>query len=264
MRADYAVMDPTGNVTILVNTPTPVPLQPGRAAALLAFEPEAEQVGFLSPGDAAADLALRMAGGEFCGNAAMSAAALYCMERGLRDGRVKVRVSGAELPVSVQVTALPDASYACAVDMPRPESVEMIGLSLDGETHALPLVRFAGICHLILPGDFDRAAAERAAKRWCAKLGAAALGLMLLDEKAERMTPLVYVPGGDTLYWERSCASGTAAAGAYLAWKTAAPAALSLRQPGGILRVEAVPVGQITLHGAVKLLHVGELPPESP
>ena len=264
MRPDYAVMDPTGNVTILVKAPTPAPEQPALAAALLKAEPAAEQVGFLSPGGGGgAALSLRMAGGEFCGNAAMSAAALYCMERGLRDARVSVRVSGAAEPVGVQAAALPGGAYACAVDMPRPKSVEMTELSLDGREYALPLVRFDGICHLILPGGFDRGAAERAAKRWCAELGAAALGLMLLDAPNGRMTPLVCVPGGDTLYWERSCASGTAAAGAYMAWKTGAAAELALEQPGGILRVEAAPVGRIALRGAVRLLHVGEIPPKT-
>ena len=41
-KLDYAVMDPTGNITILVTTPVPVSRQPECARALLAAEPAAE------------------------------------------------------------------------------------------------------------------------------------------------------------------------------------------------------------------------------
>ena len=259
MELDYALMDPTGNRTVLVRTPVPPAAQPAYAAALLASEPTAEQVGFLAPA-ADADAALRMAGGEFCGNAAMSAAALRCMERGRREADCRIRVSGAAEPVRVTLRAGADGAYDCAVEMPRPAPPETVTLTLDGAAYRLPLLRFDGIAHLILPGDTDRALAERAAKVWCAQLGADALGLMLLDAPAGRMAPLVYVPGGDTLYWERSCASGTAAAGAFLAWTHGAAAETALRQPGGVLRVRATPVGEITLFGAVKMLHVGQIP----
>lgn len=264
MKLDYTVMDPTGNVTVLVRTPAETARQPDFAAAILAAEPAAEQVGFLSPGGDGADLSLRMAGGEFCGNATMCAAALCCTEMGCTERTVRVRVSGAAEPVCVAVAAQPDGAYACAVEMPRPAGPETVRLALDGAAYRLPLVRFDGISHLMLPGGFGRALAERAAREWCAILRAPALGLMLLDEAAGRMIPLVYVPGGDTLYWERSCASGTAAAGAYLAWRAGAPIEAALAQPGGILRVSAHPVGRITLFGHVRSLRVGEISTEHP
>ena len=264
MRLDYVLMDPTGNVTALVKTPVPAARQPDCARAVMAAEPAAEQVGFLSAGDGAADLTLRMAGGEFCGNATMSAASLFCAERALDAAELRVRVSGADAPVRVTLRALPDGGYACAETLPRCAQVEEAALTLDGADYRLPLLRLGGIAHLILPGDFDRALAARAAAPWCAALGAAALGLMLLDEAAGTLTPLVYVPGADTLYWERSCASGTAAAGAYLAWKSGAATERALAQPGGVLRVSAQPLGDIVLHGAVKMLHVGQIPLKHP
>ncbi len=259
MELDYVLMDPTGNITALVRSPAPEARQPELALALMAAEPTAEQVGFLSPGSADADIALRMAGGEFCGNAAMCAAALWCMDRGVPAQTVRVRVSGADRPVTVQAAAQAEDCWSCAETLPRPAPPETVTLALDGQTYRLPLLRLPGIGHLILPGDTDRAFAERAARSWCAALGAEALGLMLLDEAAGRMTPLVYVPGADTLYWERSCASGTAAAGAYLAWKCGASVEAALDQPGGFLRVFAAPVGEIKLHGTVRVLKVGEI-----
>ena len=56
MKLDYRIFDPTGNITLLVETPVPAAMQPRIAAQLMALEPRAEQVGFLSP-----DGALRMA-----------------------------------------------------------------------------------------------------------------------------------------------------------------------------------------------------------
>ena len=69
----------------------------------------------------------------------------------------------------------------------------------------------------------------------------------------------MYIPGSDTLYWEHSCASGSAAVGAYLAAKRGAPVDLSLREPGGVLRVKAVPEGPISLGGTVILTKEGTL-----
>ena len=259
MELDYVLLDPTGNLTVLVKTPVPETRQPACAAALLAAEPAAEQVGFLAPDCTDADLGLRMAGGAFCGNATMSAAALWCAQRRRSTASLRVRVSGAAEPVPVEIAALPDGGYSAAEEMPRPAPVTEAELPLDGAVFRLPLLRFGGIDHLILPGDTDRALAQRAAAPWCARLGAEALGLMLLDEKTGNMDPLVYVPGADTLCWERSCASGSAAAGAYLAWKAGAPVDVALTQPGGVLRVFAQPVGKITLHGRVQVLRVGKI-----
>ncbi|MCQ2558908.1 MAG: hypothetical protein MJ135_07300, partial [Oscillospiraceae bacterium] len=75
MEIRYCVFDPNGNITILVETAVAPALQAGIAAQLLAQEPLAEQVGFLSPGGAGYDISLRMAGGAFCGNASLCPAA---------------------------------------------------------------------------------------------------------------------------------------------------------------------------------------------
>ena len=89
---DYCVLDPTGNITILVTSSVPVHLQPQIASQLMNLEPEAEQVGFLSRDDSC-DIALRMAGGEFCGNASMCAAVYAASEAGTVSSDVILRVS---------------------------------------------------------------------------------------------------------------------------------------------------------------------------
>ena len=259
MELAYTLLDPTGNRTVLVKTPVPAERQPALALALMAAEPAAEQVGFLSPGGADADIALRMAGGEFCGNAAMCAAAVRAEEKRTAEADLLVRVSGARLPVPVRVRLQSDGSRLCEARFPEHPIPELAVLPLNGETRRFSLVRFGGIAHLILPGDLDRALAEHAAPDWCAFLGAEALGCMLFDEDAGRLTPLVFVPGAQTLCWERSCASGSAAVGAFLAWKRGAAVEADLAQPGGILHVSADPVGEIRLRGVVKPMKVGKI-----
>lgn len=252
----YVLLDPTGNMTVLVLSPIPIPDQPKIAKQIMAAEALAEQVGFLSPCESG--VSLRMAGGEFCGNAAMSAAALYAMERGIADGTVSVAVAGTPDPVDVRVCALADGSMRGTVTMPRPLSVQD-ELFPDGAYR--PVVRFPGITHVILEAPLPRETAETLAPIWCAHLNAASVGLMQFDRQAGTLSPLVYVPSADTLFWENSCASGTAAVGAYLRAKDG-PVSLSVRQKGGTLRIEADAEGGLTLTGTVRLCHYGSIQTE--
>lgn len=263
MELIYSLLDPTKNMTVLVDTPVPISRQPLCAAKLMEREKTAEQVGFLSPGKLGEyNIAMRMAGGEFCGNATMSAAALYAMRTGLTQGQVSVSVSGASLPVTVDVKKQTDGSCKGTVQMPLPRSITSARLELNGSTLLLPVVNFPGISHVILelPASGEtKEAVEQSVKHWCRVLNADSLGVMLLDRAENRLTPLVYVPEANTLFWESSCASGTAAVGAYLANQTGAPIAIALKEPGGILTVEAVPGGVIRLTGTVTLTKTGTM-----
>ena len=245
----YVLMDPTGNRTILAEGDVPEARQPAAASRLMELEPSAEQVGFLSR---SGGLALRMAGGEFCGNAAMCAAVLHGIRSGLDQGRVSVAVSGAEEPVTVEFSALSGGLWRGQVDMPRPRAVRTVRFS---EAGALPVVEFRGISHVILEREMEKAQAETLARQWCRALGADALGLMFLDRAAWRLTPLVYVPGADTLFWESACGSGTSAVGAWMARERGARTELKLAQPGGVLEVAADPSGALRLKGTVRCLY---------
>ena len=244
----YALLDPTGNMTVLVESPVPVSAQPSAAARLMELEPSAEQVGFLtSEGDR---IGLRMAGGEFCGNAAMSAAALTAIDRGMTWGIIQLSVSGAADPVEVEVSALAGGDVRGMVRMPRPVSVDEVTFP-DGSV--CPVVRFDGISHVIAESALTREKAEAVISEWCRFLGADAVGIMLLHRKAGTLAPLVFVPEAGTVCWESSCASGTTAVGAYLA-KKEGPVSLSLRQPGGSLRIETDKDGGLFLTGTVRLI----------
>ena len=238
MDVSYTIFDPTGNITLLVTSPVPVPEQPALAKALMAREPAVEQVGFLCPPEPDCRIAVRMAGGEFCGNATLSAAALWALDHGLpADDRLRVHMSGAAKPLDVALTPCP-GGFAGVVDMPLPTAVARRSLPLEGEEAVLPVVDFGRTSHVLLERPLSREAAERTVKTWCGLLDRDCLGLMLLDRE-RRLTPLVYVPAADTLYWEHSCASGTAAVGAALATREGQSLSLSLAQPGGALSIRA-------------------------
>lgn len=254
MRIDYYLFDPTGNITILVKTPVPVGDQPAIAADLMRIEPLAEQVGFLS-GDDSCSIALRMAGGEFCGNASMCAAVAAAMESGIREGRISVCSSGAQDPVMAEVSLGEDGIWKGTVDMPKPLSCMEPELPEEGRC---PVVSFKGISHVIVEKEIPRERAENLARTWCSHLGADALGIMFLDRKAMCLKPLVWVPAAGTLCWENSCASGTTAVGAYLARKTGGPLETIVRQPAGNLKIQVSQSGEYRLTGSVKLLSSGE------
>ena len=329
----YLIADPTGNITLLVLDPVPAGKQPAAAAALMEKEPSAEQVGFLTlpdkskpdstdsaafistdsaafvstdlaPGDY--DIALRMAGGEFCGNASMSAAAYYAWHAGLKQGRFTLRVSGTDLPVTVeidtreqfdteeeldtkkQLDSVRDRNFPAwigRVHMPPPAKIELVTFPTGGQ---LPVVTFDGITHVIIregtqtsessimkdsqmnessvlissdasffPTAQCKLQAENLAREWCEFLHADALGLLFLNASADRLTPLVYVPGADTLFWETSCGSGSAAVGAWLAQQSGQPGqpvSVSLTQPGGTLHVTASPDGPLLLQGSIQFI----------
>ena len=279
------ILDPTGNITALVEGDVPVSRQPETAARIMRLRPETEQVGFvrMRGADHAEESAqdtegqnetlnsgiqvrLRMAGGEFCGNASMSAAALYRYRTGGAYpagsdtwASVSLAVSGAAEPVEVRLREIPAAgpAWSARVKMPKASGIEPF--------EDMTLVRMQGISHMIIEEGSrffhlknDKSAAEAAVREWCGRLSADGLGLMFLEreEAAQRwkMTPLVFVPGSGTVFWENSCASGTAAAGMCFSASSGKREELALQEPGGELQVFSDPAtGETWLSGTVRL-----------
>ena len=319
---EYCVFDPTGNITALVESAVDAADQPAVASRIMELEPDVEQVGFVRFADkdesvaapGGAPVSLRMAGGEFCGNATMCAAALFATRRGLQGGAVPVKVSGASAPLTVTLERQAALSFSAAVSMPPALSIGKIGFSAAGADAgqeaggtppaagsapatdqtasaitesapaadqpagataesapalSLPVVKMEGISHIIIEPDSgffglkdDPALAEALLKNWCGVLGADCLGMMFLGDTSAvngewsrpllPLTPLVYVPGADTMFWENSCASGSTAAGMYLAAKTGKAVDVTFDEPAGRLRVESDPETDTTiLHGSV-------------
>lgn len=218
-------------MTILVKTSVPRARQSRVGACLMSDESvNAEQAGFIEraflPG---ARARLQMAGGEFCGNAAMSLAAYFAREDGISTGEILLEVSGAAGLVSCRVR-LSGGAYLCALAMPLPVILDRVG--------AWPIVRLPGIAHAIVEGaDVDAPALVR---KIADETGEDAAGVILFSREKMEIRPLVYVPSAGTLVWERGCGSGTAAVGAYLSMEKGGEIACKLRQSGGTIGVRAV------------------------
>ncbi|HNY00309.1 MAG TPA: hypothetical protein PKN39_05960 [Oscillospiraceae bacterium] len=257
MTLDYIKTDPTKNITALVTTPVPPERQAAAAEALMARLPDCEQVGFVGE-SAGCDAALRMMGGEFCGNASLSLGAVLAQRQG-REGTFTLRVSGADGPVTVDITKEHDG-WRGRVSMPLPTEIRRVEFG----RCAADVVFFPGIAHAFPTVPLPVPLAEMLIREWAAALGAEALGVMLMDGRAGTLTPVVYVRSTDTVVRESSCASGTAAAAALAALKNGR-ASLTLKEPGGALSAEAeAREGRITalsLTGSVRILGRGSVTP---
>ena len=262
MEICYSILDPTGNITALVESPVERAQYQTAAAAIMRMHPEVEQVGFLLPAGTDGLPTLQMAGGEFCGNATMCAAALLRL-RGLSGDRVSLHVSGAAQPLEVCLHQTGDGAFSAELQIPQAREITERDFTFESLRGSLPLVRMEGISHIVIESGSaffellnDRTRAEQAVRSFCAELGADGLGLLFLEgeESERRMTPLVYIPGSGTVFWENSCASGSAAAGMYLAYAGSVSGEFNMLQPGGILTITSnAHTGETRLRGSVHL-----------
>ena len=95
MELQYSILDPTGNITALAESPVGAAERQAAAAAIMQRHDDVEQVGFLNPEGEDGLPALQMAGGEFCGNATMCAAA--CSRFGAEAGTPSASVCLAQV-----------------------------------------------------------------------------------------------------------------------------------------------------------------------
>ena len=266
-----SIFDPTGNITALVETPVEQETQAAVAASVMERFPEVEQVGFVRlDTDNPRYTELRMAGGEFCGNASMSAGALSLLRGGERVSgsgvweTVMLRVSGVSGEVQVRLKRETENGFRTSVRMPPVLSYTQEEFSYGTLGGTLPVVKAEGISHAIITRESaffslleDKNAAAEAIRKHCSILETDCLGWMFLEEegKSLRLTPLVYVPGSGTLCWESSCASGSAAVGTALSERSGAPVRLELSEPCGVLTVESDGLsGETRLLGMTRLV----------
>ena len=240
MKISYFKVNPTGNITLLVDTPVSRECQSAVAAKLMAAVSDAEQVGFFEPAAApCTPLRLQMMGGEFCGNASISTAAVLLNGTGEEAFTTPLEVSGMAEDIAVSVKRNADGSFTGTVDMPIPEAIYDYTFINGFDTYTLPLVRFPGICHVIADKRLSPVIAEKYVADWCRQLKSEALGIMFFDKAKNTLEPFVYVASTDTAVWETSCASGTSAVAAYVAKLKRHSVSLSLRQAGGVLTAQA-------------------------
>ncbi|MDF2836577.1 MAG: hypothetical protein K0Q63_2217 [Paenibacillus sp.] len=245
-EVEFIKCSPASNMTILVLDELPVSRH-SRIALQMMDDGHlgAEQVGFVGksvlPG---ASARLRMAGGEFCGNACLAVAACLAWDQGVTMGEkaaFMLEVSSSESPVMCLVEKL-ENDYMCEAAMPAPRAVEQAVISFEGMLVELGIVRYDGFFHLIIDAErfvLERESTERLAKLLAVASGDGLVGVMLYRSSACMLDPLIYVPSLGSLIWEKGCGSGTASLGCYLAWRDRGPVNMAINQPGGTIHVSA-------------------------
>lgn len=245
-EVDFVKLSPTRNMTLLVTSRHAAGDYRSIASQLLsAGHVHAEQVGFVNaPTSSEAEVRLDMAGNEFCGNACMALAALTAAEDGLGIGartEIVLEASGAGSAVTCEVEHQ-DPGYYCKLTVPAPSGVEAYpfpGVPADRAA----LVRYPDAVHLVVEcahRDHDlRDRAQAMAVHLGETEAVSVVGVMLYDPVRRELAPLINVPSLSSIVWERSCGSGTAALGAYLAARSGDAVRTIVQQPGGNMQVEA-------------------------
>ena len=235
MNLNYCIADPAGNVTVIVTSFVEKSEYAEVAKALLEKIEGAEQVGFITEPCCGGDIRLEMMGGEFCGNALRCAAIFYSKQRhDAPCGSVLVEISGCEdlLEVSVDL----DTGYAEA-EMPLPSDTDIAML---WKTRIADAVIFDGIVHCVSyqdHSDIKPAWLKESLRSLAIQYHTSAVGLIQVDKEKMEVTPIVYVVSTNTLVYESSCASGTAAVAVCLAEEVLNETCVyDLTEPGGVLR----------------------------
>ncbi|ANU12244.1 diaminopimelate epimerase [Planococcus antarcticus DSM 14505] len=267
---EFIKLNPTQNMTILIKTSYPFEKHSYIASRVMSYDSVyAEQVGFIEkPVNAEAAAHLQMGGNEFCGNACMALAAFIASEKGLRQNDstdVLLESSGTEQLVICQVQKKSEVYY-CQVNMPIPKKVDLKIVHFENEELNIITVNYPDFIHIVIEVDeFNnrmRKKAENLARLIGATSGTNLIGVLLYKSKSEELAPLMYVPHLDSLIWERGCGSGTASIGAYLAWRNKGEVAVKIRQPGGIITVNAAcHEGELTslnIEGSVSIVAQGK------
>ncbi len=248
MKVRYVKADPSGNTTILVLDPVEPRLRSVLAVKLL--QPDcvgAEQVAYLAE-EAERTIRVDMMGGEFCGNASRSAAAYALMAKGGKEGEYGISCSGCCTMLPAQVKKRPDGTYDAYIEMPLPESVCAVIIDVGGMPRRFFRVELPGIVHFVhFASENDMNHKEtfwQAVRNYASDEPLRAIGLVLFNPVNLQMIPAVFVAATDTLYWEQSCGSGSAAVAAALACVGKKNVSCTIRQPGGTIAIAADVAGE--------------------
>lgn len=276
MKLNYVKVNPVENMTIFVMDQVDSSQHMIVANRLMDYNSiHGEQVGFVeSPrtmkGKSLNTLRLQMMGGEFCGNATRSLAALMVHLKvdsvTKKDNiyNINLEVSGSDDLISCQVRESDKENiYYSRVNMPLPQRISNTNATFEGNVIDLNRIDFPGITHFIVDSNKVNNKEEffKVIKKKMDKEEYDAFGLMFYNYEDRFLKPLVYVKSTDSKYWERSCGSGTSALGVALALNKDISIEEKVRQPGGELEVSiTLEEGKITelyLDGKVEVVSEG-------
>ena len=246
MELQFVKVSPNENMTLLIESPVSRSQHLAVAKALIAYgSVYAEQAGYIEePENKEACVRLQMMAGEFCGNATLSLGACLFSKEHPKTGEEKnflLEVSGANSLIDCHMKKEADG-YLGQLSMPLPTKIATETYVLNGLSYELETVYLPGITHIIVPktlwGEKAREKAEQAVTAWENQITEEAFGILLFDATEMTLEPLVCVKNA-SLVWERGCGSGTTALGAALAAKKQSSLSLGLKQPGGVMHIDA-------------------------
>ena len=177
---------------------------------------------------------------------------------------VSLEVSGVNSIINCKVKELSKENlYDSKIEMPLPLSIKKFYLDFEDNSISVRRVNLPGIAHFIMDKTKinDKEKFYNLIKDKMSKENYDAFGIMYYDYKENFMEPLVYVKSTDSLYWERSCASGCCALGAILSFAIKDSIEKSINQPGGNLKVNVEykneKINSIYLSGEVEIVSEG-------
>ncbi|OIU68605.1 diaminopimelate epimerase [Rossellomorea aquimaris] len=266
---DFIKFNPTENMTVLVKSMHNKEDHARIAEKLMSYDcVHAEQVGFIKLSEQEGMVSsLRMAGGEFCGNACMSLAAYIASVNGLPEGKginVAMEASGTGELVRCRVKREVDR-YHCKLSMPLPSAIGKN--QRDDFAHfSMAMIQYEEAVHIVIEVDEINSGVRVQAEEMARIIGSGyegkLVGVLVYIPHTEELAPLIYVPEIGSMIWERGCGSGTASLAAYLAWKKREIISALVKQPGGVMKAacewEKGSIRAIEIEGTVGIVAEGK------
>lgn len=207
----------------------------------------AEQAGFLIP----SENHFEMAGGEFCGNAARSAAILLSEIE--KQDKVFFRMSGYDGTVIANVKKTSPTGYSVRCifgNLPTDQSDVVL---LSGQAAAI--VDLGGIVHIVIEASFPNEASlyqsiHRAIIQELDLKERGAVGVVWFERSKGKalIHPVVWVKEVDTFFYEQSCGSGSIAVGKVTGIS-------SITQPSGEDIEVEIATDSVALQSAMEIVH---------
>lgn len=242
MKLNYIKTSPSQNMTILITDYIDSKDYIKVANSVMRYESlYAEQVGFVVPpkhNDSCVGIC--MAGGEFCGNALLSAAA-YSRYKGIcLDENFFVSSSGSKDALKCKINVLDLHRFKVFGQVPNPLDILPMDIKVDNNIISGNLVVMNGISHFITDYAVRKEEFDKIMNQLINSVESSALGIIpfkSIDETNFEINPYVFVKNTGSRYFERACGSGSLSLGIHLNNFMGIKQA-RVHQSGGIIDVE--------------------------
>lgn len=242
MIFEFIKASPAKNTTVIITSECPKSYYPVLAKKAMSYDYlHSEQVGFIvPPSKKGSVIGLEMAGGEFCGNATLAAAA-YAVYKGLTNKEIfNIDTSGTDESIRCRVAKVSDFCYSTSCTMPSAKGIDEAKIKLLKKTVEGYIVEFDGISHFVLEAEDDIEEYLELARALKEIVDAGAIGIIpykKVQDGRYKIKPFVHVRAINSNVFERGCGSGSLALGIYLNKIRGVSTDIEVLQPGGTIRV---------------------------